>query len=88
MGNPYDDKDLQGLISEAFPEQMITNWIIIAEVLDSDSRDLHLGTSDGMTTWLGTGMLDCAREIMMTRELDASFFYSDNDDLDEDTDEE
>jgi hypothetical protein len=25
---------------------------------------------------------------MMTRELDASFFYSDNDDLDEDTDEE
>jgi hypothetical protein len=88
MGNPYDDKDLQGLISEAFPEQMITNWIIIAEVVDNDSRDLHLGTSDGMTTWLGTGMLDCAREIMMTRELDASFFYSDNDDLDEDTDEE
>ena len=88
MGNPYDDKDLQGLIPEAFPEQMITNWIIIAEVLDNDSRDLHLGTSDGMTTWLGTGMLDCAREIMMTRELDASFFYSDNDDLDEDTDEE
>jgi hypothetical protein len=88
MGNPYDDKDLQGLISEAFPEQMITNWIIIAEVLDNDSRDLHLGTSDGMTTWLGAGMLDCAREIMMTRELDASFFYSDNDDLDEDTDEE
>lgn len=88
MGNPYDDKDLQGLISEAFPEQMITNWIIIAEVLDSDSRDLHLGTSDGMTTWLGTGMLDCAREIMMTRELDASFFYGDNEDLDEDTDEE
>ena len=88
MGNPYDDKDLQGLISEAFPEQMITNWIIIAEVLDNDSRDLHLGTSDGMTTWLGTGMLDCAREIMMTRELDASFFYEDNEDLDEDTDEE
>ena len=66
---------------------MITNWIIIAEVLDNDSRDLHLGTSDGMTTWLGAGMLDCAKEIMMTRELDASFFYSDNDDLDEDTDE-
>ena len=88
MGNPYDDKDLQGLISEAFPEQMITNWIIIAEVVDNDSRDLHLGTSDGITTWLGTGMLDCAREIMMTIELDASFFYSDNDDLDEDTDEE
>jgi hypothetical protein len=88
MGNPYDDKDLQGLISEAFPEQMITNWIIIAEVLDNDSRDLHLGTSDGMTTWLGAGMLDCAKEIMMTRELDASFFYSDNDDLDEDSDED
>lgn len=88
MGNPYDDKDLQGLISEAFPEQMITNWIIIAEVVDNDSRDLHLGTSDGMTTWLGAGMLDCAKEIMMTRELDASFFYSDNEDLDEDTDED
>ena len=88
MGNPYDDKDLQGLISEAFPEQTTTNWIILAEGVDNDSRDLHLGTSDGMTTWLGAGMLDCAKEIRMTRELDASFFYSDNEDLDEDTDED
>jgi hypothetical protein len=77
MSKPSDDKDLQGLIGEAFPEQMITNWIIIAEVVDNESRDLHMGTSDGMTTWLGTGMLECAKEIMITREMASSESWND-----------
>ena len=72
MGDSSEEQDLQGLLSEAFPEQVITNWIIIAEVVDEDSRDLHLGTSPGMTTWLGAGMLACAKEIFMTRELEGS----------------
>jgi hypothetical protein len=70
MSKSNDDRDLEGLLAEAFPEQMITNWIIIAEVVDNDSRDLHMGTSEGMTTWLGAGMLACAKEIMMSREFD------------------
>lgn len=70
MSKSNDDRDLEGLLAEAFPEQMITNWIIIAEVVNNDSRDLHMGTSEGMTTWLGAGMLACAKEIMMTREFD------------------
>ena len=69
MSKSGDENDLEGLIAEAFPEQMIANWIIIAEVVDNDSRDLHLGTSDGMTTWLGTGMLECAKEIMISRDF-------------------
>jgi hypothetical protein len=69
MSKPGDDKDLEGLIAEAFPEQVITNWIIIAEVVDNNSRDLHMGTSEGMTTWMGAGMLECAKEIMMTKEF-------------------
>jgi hypothetical protein len=80
MANPGDEQDLEGLIAEAFPEQMITNWIIIAEVVDEDSRDLHLGSSPGMTTWLGAGMLECAKEILMSRELEALVA---NDDWDE-----
>lgn len=78
MSKSGDERDLEGLIAEAFPQQMITNWIIIAEIVDNDSRDLHMGTSDGMTTWLGTGMLECAKDIMMTRELGE--FVSDFDD--------
>ena len=70
MEDKGGEKDLQSLLSEAFPEQMITNWIIIAEVVDEDSRDLHLGSSPGMTTWLGAGMLECAKEIFMARELE------------------
>lgn len=69
MSKPGDDKDLEGLIGEAFPEHVITNWIIIAEVVDNESRDLHMGTSEGMTTWMGSGMLDCAKEIMMARDF-------------------
>lgn len=72
MGDGGEEQDLQGLLAEAFPEQVITNWIIIAEVVDEDSRDLHLGSSPGMTTWLGAGMLDCAKEIFMAREIEAS----------------
>lgn len=71
MANSGDEQDLQGLIAEAFPEQMITNWLIIAEVVDEDSRDLHLGSSPGMTAWLGAGMLECAKEIFMSRELES-----------------
>lgn len=70
MGNPGDEQDLEGLISEAFPHQIISNWIIIAEIVDQDSRDLHLGSSPGMTTWLGAGMLECAKQILMSRELE------------------
>jgi hypothetical protein len=81
MSKSSDDRDLEGLIAEAFPEQMITNWIIIAEVVNNDSRDLHMGTSEGMTTWLGAGMLACAKEIMMTREFDE--LLDDEDDEDE-----
>lgn len=84
MSKPSDDKDLEGLIAEAFPEQIITNWIIIAEVVDNDSRDLHMGTSEGMTTWLGSGMLECAKEILLARELESSSMSIDWDDEDED----
>lgn len=80
MSNSGDEQDLEGLIAEAFPEQMITNWIIIAEVVDEDSRDLHLGSSPGMTTWLGAGMLECAKQILMNRELEA---FQVNDDWNE-----
>lgn len=80
MSKSSDDRDLEGLIAEAFPEQMITNWIIIAEVVDNDSRDLHMGTSEGMTTWLGAGMLACAKEIMMSREFDGLLDEDDEDD--------
>lgn len=68
MSASSDDKDLKGLIADAFPEQVITNWIIIAEVVDNDSRDLNIGTSDGMTSWLGAGMLECAKEIILSRD--------------------
>lgn len=83
MSKSNDDHDLEGLIAEAFPEKMITNWIIIAEVVDNDSRDLHMGTSEGMTTWLGAGMLACAKEIMMSREFDTLIDDEDDDEDDE-----
>jgi hypothetical protein len=79
-----DDKELNSLISEAFPEQVIANWIIISEIVDNSSRDLHMATSDGMTTWMGAGMLDCAKEILLNKDIQYIF---DDDDDDEDNDE-
>lgn len=73
MAEHGEEKDFQNLISDAFPDHMITNWIIIAEVVDNDSRDLHVGTSEGMTTWLASGMLKCASEIILNGDLEGFF---------------
>ncbi len=59
--------DFQAMLEESFPDQIVTNYIIIAESVSSDTRDLHVQTSEQMTTWLATGMLNCASEVILNR---------------------
>jgi len=59
--------DLEALMKESFPDRMITNYIIIAESVSADTKDLHVSTSDQMTAWLATGMLNCASEVILNQ---------------------
>lgn len=61
------DFNIEELMRESFPDRMITNYIIIAESISSEARDLHVSTSDQMTTWLATGMLNCASEVILNQ---------------------
>lgn len=65
MMDEGEDFDFTKMISDAFPDRMITSWIIVAESITGDSKELHVATSDEMTTWLATGMLNCAGEIIL-----------------------
>jgi hypothetical protein len=52
------------IVSEAFPNQMISNWIVIAEIVTETDRYLAVDTSDEVSFWLATGMLKCAKDII------------------------
>lgn len=62
-----DDAQIEflNLIKDTFPDKMITNWIIVAESITDYGQDLHVASSNNMTTWLATGMLNCAEDIIL-----------------------
>lgn len=62
--------DFSSLVSDAFPNLMVSNWIVIAETVSTDSRSMQIATSDGMTTWLATGMLSCAGDIVVNSQYE------------------
>jgi uncharacterized BrkB/YihY/UPF0761 family membrane protein len=80
MSEEESKSDLSNLLSDAFPESMVTNWIVIAETITSESRSLQLATSEGMTTWLASGMLNCAGDIVLNQQYDVDFDVSEDDD--------
>lgn len=62
-----NELEFQKMVEDAFPERMVTNWIIIAESVTGDSKDLHVATSDEITTWLASGMIHLAEEIILNQ---------------------
>lgn len=60
-------EEMAKMVDDAFPESMVLNWIVIAETVNSNERNLQIATSDGMTTWLAQGMLNCATEIVINQ---------------------
>jgi hypothetical protein len=70
LGEPMaedNEFDFEALIKDQLPNQIVTGWIIIAETVGSEIKDLHVGTSEGMTTWMATGMLNCASEVILNQ---------------------
>lgn len=54
----------QQMINEALPEVMVTNYVVIAEVVTEKGTDLQMILSDGITPWLASGMLEFGSDML------------------------
>lgn len=68
---PQDENEVfRQIVRDAIPGRMISNFVLIAEIVDDESEHLSLFTSDRMTPWLAKGMLKSAAEMIS----DAEYF--------------
>jgi len=61
-------EELQKLMRLSLPTKLVTNFIIVAEVMDEESQDLQLIISDGASPWLAFGMLNSAMSMLSSGE--------------------
>lgn len=52
------------LMKGALPDAVISNFILIAEVVTEDGKAITVAHSVEMTPWLATGMVEFASEAM------------------------
>ena len=65
MDDDQINEDLfQDLIHSVLPERLITNFIVMTEVMDDSSEELSVVMSDNMTPWLAVGMLKSAVDMV------------------------
>lgn len=74
----YEDENIfSELIRSAMPNRIISNFVLVCEVLTEDGSELSIATSDSMTPWLGSGMLQSA--VNMMHSANDMMFFEDGD---------
>jgi hypothetical protein len=61
---PDDREMFAQLIREAMPDRVISNFVLVCEILSEDGSELTVAHSDSITPWLGLGMLLSAQDIL------------------------
>ena len=56
------------LMKGMLPSRLITNFIIVAEVVNDNSSELSVSVSGGMSPWLASGMLEHAASMISSGE--------------------
>lgn len=60
-----DDREMfSQLIREAMPDRVITNFVLVCEILTEDGAELTVAHSDSITPWLSLGMLLSAQDLL------------------------
>ena len=59
-------KSFQAMINDSMPDALVSNYIIVAEVVSETGTDLQMILSDGITPWLASGMLEFASDMLFT----------------------
>jgi hypothetical protein len=62
------DTEIEELLRGALPQGLVTNFVLIAEVVSDSQQELVLSISDSMTPWLAHGMLETAMDMMRSGE--------------------
>ncbi len=63
-----DKEQFEEIIRQVMPDRLITNFILIAEIVNGDDEELSVNVSNSMTPWLAMGMLGYAENMIKTRE--------------------
>lgn len=59
-----ETSDFWKIVKESFPDAKITNFIVICEIENEESMAIRINTSDKMTPWLASGMIEYAVRIL------------------------
>jgi hypothetical protein len=70
MSSEYEQ--FEELIKQIIPDKLITNFILIAEIVNGDDEELSVNVSNGMTPWLALGMVRYAEAMIRSREDELS----------------
>jgi hypothetical protein len=62
------DKLFEQLVREILPSTIITNFILVAEIVNDDGTDLNVTVSSTLTPWLALGMIRSAEEMITSGE--------------------
>ena len=65
---PFMDKEIEELLRGSLPQSLVTNFVLIADIVSDTDQELVLTISDSMTPWLANGMLETAMEMMRAGE--------------------
>lgn len=63
-----EKEQFEQIIRQVMPDRLITNFILIAEIVNGDDEELSVNVSNNMTPWLAMGMLGYAENMIRTRE--------------------
>jgi hypothetical protein len=61
-------KEVEELLRSAMPNKIVSNFILIAEIVEEEGQSLSLAISDSMTPWLAYGMLNGAMGMVSSGE--------------------
>ena len=59
-------KTFLDIMKNSMPDSLISNYVVIAEVVGNEANQLSILTSPGMTPWLATGMLQSSIDMIMS----------------------
>lgn len=58
------------IIREAMPDHVITNFVLVCEVVNEEGTELTVAHSESMTPWLANGMLLSAQDLLQNAMTD------------------
>lgn len=66
---PEEMAEFEKIIRNAVDGRVVSNFVLIAEMVSPEGQDIEVYLSEMMTPWLATGMLNYAKDLI----LDAAY---------------